>query len=299
MNVTNHTFRFLEIKNTLDWGGIWLKNDAPNWTTHVKINHVMIYNVQRHCIRLQRTKYAWVQNNYLSNRSHKGYSGICVGTDSMLLWIEHNLIEQNGEFGIYLTGSTITPGDFIEISDNILLNNGGWLGGEPDPGKGISVTSTDFVRIKDNTVAYTNGIGIVVWECLDVDIDNNNVVHSLEYGIYVQGTKSKKSFVRISDNRVCFNHDGIYIGWSIFHIQARDNTIHNNTGNGIFVCGSSDYTYLKDNYVYYNGGYGIIVEKATINYLFMAGNDLLFNGLGNLHDNSASDRYEYGNRVET
>ncbi len=198
-------------------------------------------------------------------------SGIISGS-STYLTIYNNVAHSNRQAGITIG----TNSAHIKVENNIVTKNGYWYTGA----HGISSISSSYVEILDNIVLQNGRGGINVGlESTKILVKGNIVKHN--GGIQSTGSgiiTGKSTNVDIVDNFIAKNYAvGILIGNGSSNVYVIGNNITNNSGGdtvyGIHVSGSTD-VWIYCNIIHEHGLYeqeiiisytGIILDTTSAN----------------------------------
>ncbi len=239
--------------------------------------------------------------------------GLAVAENSNLekLLCANNVIENNGENGIYIKGIKN-----LEINHNQLKNNG------YDDMQIVEITKT--LAIRHNTCMNPNRCGIALenLSCTSCSITNNHIENSNQPSIYIKRCKqggdvtgnyceSKCRGIDCVDsanfqisNNTCSNNteNGINVHHSL-EIIVKSNQCQQNQMDGILVNEESKDIQLVNNFCEYNNYSGILIQKSSVAVIH---NNQCHNnrwaGIGlrgirssaNLTDNSANDNGAWG-----
>jgi parallel beta-helix repeat protein len=229
--------------------------------------------------------------------SHAGLDGILVYNyirPSYNISILHNLIHDNGRYGVQEYSKTPTGMWGTVISENMVLDN--QVGGIYTNGVGGVTITQNFVR---NTVGNGPGeIGIGVTNAFGDSINLNQVDHMAWFGIQA----FYNNYTVITDNISTFNagdwdQSGITNDHSS-HSKIVGNVVEHNGKFGIYVERSWDVT-VSENLANHNLGYGIGFHHGSLPSMgrgAIVGNACSFNGSGGIILNSAIDNVISMNR---
>jgi parallel beta-helix repeat protein len=195
-----------------------------------------------------------VANGVIANCTfHYRWNGLVMENIENMV-IEGNVMEDNGRYGISVTGTATN----CVFKDNVIRRNDGYglmvpiatncqfIGNEisNNDGNGILVVSADMCEFKDNTVEEVSGNGFAVSTFDNGLIEGNSIVECGERGIYASAGENSI----IKDNTVdnCTSY-GIVLGSSSTGMAVRGNVLLNN-GDDCQVCDDGTDNVIEYNY---------------------------------------------------
>lgn len=246
-----------------------------------------------HNVRIVNSKNVLIEDNNIINGFHHNING-----DADFLVVKNNYVANAGTGGVNgvdiiiggqnnsAIGNYVVANDFAGIqcysggynclvSDNFVYwtGNAGGLGGIYSSSD-YSIITNNFV-VGNGTDSGISGIKLTA----DHFILSNNIIRNLNStvgrGIWLAGADNGI----VSSNVIELVYQGLYI-------EGVNNTISNNLldatySNAIWLRANSDETLISNNKVLNSGGYGVVVDVATINNIIN----------GNYVGGSANDNY--------
>jgi parallel beta-helix repeat protein len=124
--------------------------------------------------------------------------------------------------------------------------------------------TADRNYIKGTGTTITSGINCEI--VTDSRITNNRISNCGLNGIYVYSTADRN----VIQGNHCYSNgqDGIYIR-DADHCKVSDNYCYGNTNEGIFVWGDCHYSQYTNNYLYDNGGYGMLFQSSGTSHTYI------------------------------
>ena len=222
-----------------------------------------------------------ISNNSLSRSSSK-YSingfGIVARDIRGSVSIRENSIVEFAQRGISVNNFDSEKHDSLDISRNIIEDSTYFdhlvMPGNRDRGKGILVHSSGIVKITDNVITKTEGVGIYIFSGEDVLI-SGNVIHSGSNSYYLSDIgisvtthrsdlKNESYKVKIIDNEI-FAPQGIFYSDfnNILHLEG--NEIHASVGLSIYPIGPG-WNIVK-NLIYFKWvGIDFFMDRFIVDY---------------------------------
>jgi parallel beta-helix repeat protein len=223
-NVTIQEFTIQHESETSDWPGIWIiGNDCTIEGNIIQKNQAGIFigNGPGHTINPKRHQ---ILNNIIRNNHHAGIHG---GIGGLNFTISGNIIEENGNSGIIIS-NYLTAGNLI--IHNIITNNGKY---------GIILDGT-FNTITENTIQNHvhgkfrgTGIWLIgVYGSYDNRITRNNLLNNTIQGMQKKTGNLADLFTLLKLNNVWDENywgeslsepvriPGLFIGWWSIHRGA-------------------------------------------------------------------------------
>lgn len=167
--------------------------------------------------------------------------------------------------------STTTQGINLQnVTNGAIVNTTVWNMGYD----GISLgdpSASHYINITDNIIFNNGGNGIFLKYST-----NNNIIKNTVFNNTNKGIRLEYSFYNYLVDNIVYDHyeDGIFFLYSDF-CSADGNTVWNSGGNGIYL-GYSNNSWISDNLVFENGQSGISSEYASKNAILS--NEVFHNG---------------------
>ena len=181
-------------------------------------------------------------------------------------------------------------------------------------GSGIITQNTNKITLSKNNISMTNGTGINIINCSDMNIKNNIITNS-KTGLSTTNSKNivitnnsikkssdnginiqKSQYVTIKKNQISSSrNDGIYVDESN-DITLESNSIENNGNSGLKAEKSNKIVVNKNN-INKNKGHGIYYGKQVVNTKITNNNVNYNNKVGIALDESGSNTYINSNNI--
>ena len=165
------------------------------------------------------------------------------------IFISKNKIIESNNFGLYLDKVSD-----LKILENHIINNGITVN-RP----GISVLRINGLKVIGNTIANNTGGGLVVKDCQNVNISQNNIYNNLRDGIKI--TNSITTPCVISQNKIWNNGGNGILLQTVEDCIILGNSIQFNGVNGILISG--EFNNIFNNYISENTANGIRVLRDS------------------------------------
>jgi len=232
-----------------------------------------------------------------SGKSYK--AGVRLGSTGgapVSRFVVKNLyIEKFERFGVEMHNA-----NNVLVDSNIIKNATALDGGGQGYGVVIDEAGSSNNWVRKNTVGPVIRHAILIQRAHNNLIENNRITGTVSGAIDLHGEDEYSNEIRynvISDGvrngtTVSPNGAGIEVGeysGVIGTDQMHDNSgpgnyIHHNTvynySYGLRIMNNSNYTYIEDNTFRNNSGPGILADLAPLNHLYLARNQVNYNGHG-------------------